>query len=196
MLEYVDSDAMDWLTNQVDIDWPHKPTSQTNNPTSHNNINIQQHHVEVQVKVKVTDQEESWQWLLWLYFHGKSAHCTNSSMQNKNHQSFWRYQYSLENHCTEQKPMFLYEFWKIWVRHHFVYFFGLRVGNYGFILWHWGCEVNLMAVKTQELIELHFSWINYEIESTKFKESIENILPRIINKLLWLLPYYPVLRKL
>ena len=59
MLEYVDSDAMDWLTNQVDIDWPHKPTSQTNNPTSHNNINIQQHHVEVQVKVKVTDQEES-----------------------------------------------------------------------------------------------------------------------------------------
>ena len=138
----------------------------------------------MEVKVKVTDQEESWQWLLWLYFHGKSAHCTYSSMLNKNHQSFRWYEYSLENHCTEQKPMVLYEFWKIWVRHHFTYFFGLRVGNYGFILWHWGCEVNLMAVKTQELIELHFSWINYEIESTKFKESIKNILPRIINKFL------------
>ena len=117
-------------------------------------------------------------------------------MLNKNHQSFWWDQYSLGNHCTEQKPMVLYEFWKIWVRHHFVYFFGLRVGNYGFILWHWGCEVNLMAVKTQELIELHYSWINYEIESTKFKESIENILPRIINKFLWLLLYYPVFTEL
>jgi hypothetical protein len=43
-----------------------------------------------------------------------------------------------------------------------------------------GCEVKLVAVKTQEITELHYSRINYEIESNKLKESIENILPRII----------------
>ena len=55
------------------------------------------------------------------------------------------------------------------------------------------CELSLVAVKTKEFLELYFR-INNEIESNKSEESMDNILPRIINKLtLFVYPMAPIL---